>query len=141
MKHDYNPLPPAKFLWSCFYVENSTLFWQNRSDVPDHVNKRFADTPAGTDDNKKIKVEIKGQRFSANRIVWKMYKGDPPKDSVIIHIDGNYKNNDIKNLAAVQFASSKQAGALIVEIEQLKTRIIELETERDNLKRQLEPPQ
>jgi|14BtaG_2_1085337.scaffolds.fasta_scaffold62214_3 hypothetical protein len=61
------------------------------------------------------KLTINGKRYGANRIVWKMFNGEPSLDLQIDHINGNTLDDRIENLRLVtnqenQFNQTKTKG-------------------------------
>jgi hypothetical protein len=44
-----------------------------------------------------FRVHVNGKHLYVHRVIWCLHYGDP-KNNLIDHIDGNRKNNDIKNL-------------------------------------------
>lgn len=67
--------------------------------------ERKAFTPAGSMANNVWQVQVKNedgrQRSTVARVVWSLFNGDIPDNSVIIHLDRDTTNNRIENLLMI----------------------------------------
>lgn len=87
------PLPPIEELNRLFRYDPATgvLYRRWRNDVPDRINKRFADKPAGhRSKGGYVQVSIDGQSYLAHRIIWKMLHGTEPE--TVDHRHGHLGN-------------------------------------------------
>lgn len=80
------------------YDHEGFLVWKNRSDVPDHVNARFAGEIAGFRGVGKVEhangfkhyaeIRLNGERYRQHELVWIWHKGVIPKGKVVTHKSG-----------------------------------------------------
>lgn len=100
--------PSQEYLKSIFYYDESTgnLIWKGKSiseskDVKNSKiwNTKFKDKIAGYKNyaNDYIEIRLDGQLYKAQRLVWKLCKGEEPSLH-IDHINGNPSDNRIENL-------------------------------------------
>lgn len=93
MAKAYKPLPAAEELWELFSLDpfTGTLYWRT------HKNSARVGKPFGCRfSNGYIVGEIRNDKFSAHRLVWKWVTGAEPME--VDHIDRNRANNSPWNL-------------------------------------------
>lgn len=93
MARAYKPLPAAEELWELFSLDpfTGTLYWRT------HRNSTRVGKPFGCLFSKGYTVgEIRNEKFSAHRLVWKWVTGAEPLE--VDHIDRNRANNSPWNL-------------------------------------------
>ncbi len=99
------------------YDPEGFLVWKNRSDVPDHVNTRFAGEIAGCRGVGKIEhangfkhyaeIRLNGERYRQHELVWIWHKGAIPEGKVVTHKSGQVLISKIEKLILVDSANSK----------------------------------
>ena len=93
MARAYKPLPAAEELWELFSLDpfTGTLYWRT------HRNSTRVGKPFGCLFSKGYTVgEIRNEKVSAHRLVWKWVTGAEPLE--VDHIDRNRANNSPWNL-------------------------------------------
>lgn len=95
-----NPLPPLELLNKKFVLDSSCpsgLRWKSK----------MGGKPAGCDANDTWKIFVDGDYFNSARIVYAMANKNIDLGELLIdHIDGNYSNNDPKNLRLVDHSQN-----------------------------------
>jgi len=110
----YKPIPTECFELLRYDHKTGELFWKPRGDK--RWDARYANALAGSLNdagyvNVSITIDGCSLAYRAHRISWLLYYGTDPGTYQIDHIDGNRRNNCIKNLRLANSSLNVQAAA------------------------------
>lgn len=99
----YDPMSPSGIVWKCERRSgrNYLLVAASAGDVAGTVSKHGYWI-----------VDIRGKKKRVHRLIWEMLVGPIPDGFVVDHIDGDPKNNTIKNLRVVSCAHNNRNRAI-----------------------------
>ena len=62
------------------------------------LNKKTGHIYCNLDRDGYVRVRIMGKEYRAHRLIWEMFRGEIPTETLVDHIDGDRLNNRIENL-------------------------------------------